>query len=289
MPLLLAVAALADPVAVQDRFFAPDGRMDYQDAYNPDGTSGNVILANGTPGAELRVTTRLVRLRLLNGSNARTYDFTLSDGRTFLQVGTDGGLMDTPFETGAVSLTPGERAEIIVSLDGMPEGAWVNLLGSGARVLRLTSAGALADNGSVGETLNSLPAVRDPGGADRRFTLSGMGMMFMINGNAYDPHRVDERGVTGWEEVWEIVNIQDMMGGMVHNFHVHGTQFRVLTRDGAPPAPSEQGWKDTVALSPGETVRILVRFDDEGLFMYHCHILEHEDLGMMGQIEVAAR
>ncbi|HSK68169.1 MAG TPA: multicopper oxidase domain-containing protein, partial [Candidatus Limnocylindria bacterium] len=105
------------PVAVQDRFFTRDGRTDYQNAYNPQGTYGNVILANGTPNAEFTATTRLVRLRLLNGSNARTYDFTLGDGRSFLQVGTDGGLLDAPFETDSVTLTPGERAEIVVSLD----------------------------------------------------------------------------------------------------------------------------------------------------------------------------
>ncbi|HSK68438.1 MAG TPA: multicopper oxidase domain-containing protein, partial [Candidatus Limnocylindria bacterium] len=252
------------------------------------GTYGNVILANGTPNAEFTATTRLVRLRLLHGSNARTYDFTLGDGRSFLQVGTDGGLLDAPYETDPVTLTPGERADIVVSLDGMAAGASVDLLGSGARVLRLAAAGTLLDNGQVAEVLNRLPATPDPGGTDRRFDLSGMGMMFMINGQAYDPHRVDERGVTGRDEVWEIRNLRDMMGGMVHNFHLHGTQFRVLTRNVAAPAPGERGWKDTVALMPGEAVRILVRFEDEGLFMYHCHILEHEDLGMMGQIEVTA-
>jgi FtsP/CotA-like multicopper oxidase with cupredoxin domain len=71
-----------------------------------------------------------------------------------------------------------------------------------------------------------------------------------------------------------------------HPFHIHGTQFRILTRDGREPPPEERGFKDTVFVDTGEEVRLLVRFDHEGMFMYHCHILEHEDFGMMGQFMV---
>jgi FtsP/CotA-like multicopper oxidase with cupredoxin domain len=124
---------------------------------------------------------------------------------------------------------------------------------------------------------------------DRRFVLSGMGMMVSINGKAFDMHRVDERGVTGRDEVWDVYNRPDMMGGMTHNFHLHGTQFRVLTRNGILPEHNERGWKDTVAVDSGDRVRFLVRFEDEGMFMYHCHILEHEDNGMMGQIEITSK
>ena len=86
--------------------------------------------------------------------------------------------------------------------------------------------------------------------------------------------------------IWEVRNAQDMMGSMVHPFHIHGVQFQVLSRDGAEPPQNEQGWKDTVAVYPGETVRLAVTFSEKGVFMYHCHILEHEDNGMMGQVSV---
>lgn len=71
-----------------------------------------------------------------------------------------------------------------------------------------------------------------------------------------------------------------------HPFHIHGTRFLVLTRNGKDPYPNENGFKDTIGVNPGETVRILVKFDLPGIYMYHCHILEHEDGGMMAQIEI---
>ena len=228
-------------------------------------------------------------MRLLNGSNARIYDFRFSDGRSFLQIASDGGLLNEPADLQSLRLTPGERAEILISLKGMDEGEYVDLTSGDTRVLRLNVKGNLKQNGSTPATLNQLAAPVDNGSVDRRFVLFGMGPMVSINGDVYDMHRVDERGVVNQDEVWEIYNRPDMMGGMVHSFHLHGTQFRVLTRDGILPPINERGWKDTVALDSGERVRILVRFDEPGVFMYHCHILEHEDNGMMGQIEITTK
>jgi len=89
-------------------------------------------------------------------------------------------------------------------------------------------------------------------------------------------------------EIWEISNESGMgmMGGTVHPFHAHGVQFQVLDRDGDPPPASETGWKDTVLVNPKEKVRVIATFKHSGDFMYHCHILEHEDAGMMGQFKV---
>ena len=276
------------PLAVQDRSFTQDMQLDYPGTYNPDGTLGNTLLTNGTIHAAFDVTAELLRLRLLNGSNARIYDFRLSDDRSFVQIASDGGLLNEPVETRSLRLTPGERAEIVISFKGMKPGGYLDLMSEDAPVLRLNVAGELKTNGNIPATLNQLPAAADSGATDRRFVLSGMGMMVSINGDTFDMHRVDERGFTLQDEVWEVHNRPDMMGGMTHNFHLHGTQFRVLTRSGALPPLHERGWKDTVALDPGQEVRLLVRFEDPGLFMYHCHILEHEDNGMMGQIEVRA-
>lgn len=117
-----------------------------------------------------------------------------------------------------------------------------------------------------------------------------MGMMrgggFTINGKEMDMGRVDLVVKRGEAEIWEIENA----GPMAHPFHVHNTQFRILDKAGRPPAPAEAGLKDTVLVEPGDVARILIRFDQytdpDRPYMYHCHILEHEDAGMMGQFTV---
>jgi len=107
-----------------------------------------------------------------------------------------------------------------------------------------------------------------------------------------DMTRIDETVNYGDTEIWGIRNIMTgmgpgMMGGnTAHTFHYHGVQFQVLSRDGRQPPLNERGWKDTVAVNPNETVKVIASFDYKGLYMYHCHILEHEDAGMMGQFEV---
>jgi blue copper oxidase len=107
-----------------------------------------------------------------------------------------------------------------------------------------------------------------------------------INGRSMDPDRIDERVSLGSIEIWEIANRTPL----THPFHIHDVQFRVLDRDGAPPLPYEQGLKDTVLVDPGSTVRVIAEFadfaDPDHPYMYHCHILEHEDAGMMGQFVV---
>ena len=109
-----------------------------------------------------------------------------------------------------------------------------------------------------------------------------------INGQSMDMDRIDEIVKVGDTETWDIINGSELP----HPFHVHDVQFEVLTRNGSPPADNEKGLKDTVLVMPGETVRIITHFSDytdpESPYMYHCHILEHEDAGMMGQFVVVA-
>tara|TARA_R100001594_G_scaffold63515_3_gene97896 strand:+ start:48 stop:416 length:369 start_codon:yes stop_codon:yes gene_type:complete len=118
-----------------------------------------------------------------------------------------------------------------------------------------------------------------------------MGMMgggFTINGKTMDMTRIDERVKLDTSEIWHIENTSMM----AHPFHIHDVQFRILDRNGRPPSAAESGLKDTVLVSPGETVRLLLAFSDYSdpntPYMYHCHILEHEDAGMMGQFTVEA-
>jgi FtsP/CotA-like multicopper oxidase with cupredoxin domain len=132
------------------------------------------------------------------------------------------------------------------------------------------------------------PAIR------RRFVFSetmsmdpaGMKMGFFINGLSFDMNRIDVVSKAGQTELWEIANAADMD----HPFHLHGTQFQVIetVREGRVARAPYKAWKDTVNVARGETVRIALRQDRPGLRMYHCHILEHEQLGMMGIIDVRA-
>jgi FtsP/CotA-like multicopper oxidase with cupredoxin domain len=117
----------------------------------------------------------------------------------------------------------------------------------------------------------------------------GMGGGFRINGKSMDLRRIDFRVPLGETEIWEIDNDSPM----AHPFHIHDTQFRILDRDGKPPGAGEQGLKDTVLVYSGERVRIITQFehyaDPRAPYMLHCHILEHEDAGMMGQFVVVGQ
>lgn len=106
-----------------------------------------------------------------------------------------------------------------------------------------------------------------------------------MNGKRFAMQRTDMKQKVGQAEYWDVTNSKKE--GMIHPFHIHGTHFLVVSRNGKKPYPNEVGvYKDTVPVAPGETVRLLVKFPLEGVFMYHCHIIEHEDAGMMAQIEI---
>ena len=310
------------PLIFQDRLFQR-GVMTYDLGHMDQmaGFQGSDILVNGTLRPALTVPAGLVRLRLLNASNARTYEFGFSDGRAFQQVASDGGLLPAPQTMTGLHLSPGERAEIVVDF-------------SDRRAVRLVSAdiaGGMMGGGSMGgmmgggngtvDTLDilsievsqrtarlsgplpaRLPATLPDLGAPvrtRDFTLNvhsgGMmgsmlnnligrdGQTMGINGSSYDMGRVDFHAPLGETERWRIN--ADMMA---HPFHVHGASFLVTRMGGQAVDPQTIGLKDVVHVD-GQT-EILVRFDKpampEAPFMYHCHILEHEDRGMMGQFTV---
>lgn len=274
------------PLIVQDRTFDTENQFDYAGTYDPDGTYGDTLLVNGTINPFVEVKNEQIRLRLVNGSNARNYTFGLEDGAEFHQIASDGGFLEQPVALTSVALTPGERAEIIVDLSGYAEGDTVKLMDGNATVLSLKVTEETDAKTLLPETLNEIPEMATDGAAVQRFTLSGMSFMVNINGNQFDMDRIDVEQRLNETVIWEVYNAQDMMGSMIHPFHIHGVQFQVLSRDGAEPPQSEQGWKDTIAVYPGETVRLAVTFPEKGVFMYHCHILEHEDNGMMGQVRV---
>lgn len=279
------------PVIVQDQSIGGDGQFDTRDR-------GDTILVNGTYGPYLDVTTEKVRLRLLNASTSRVYDFGLSDDRAFALVATDGGFLEQPFATDRIRLSPGERAEIVVAMrpgettvlrsypPDLGDNFFADVFGGGRDqfdVLELRAAPALEPSADIDGRLTAIERL-DPADAtrSRAFRLSGT----QINQRKMDMGRIDEVVEVGATEVWEVSN-QD---GQVHNFHVHDVQFQVLSVDGRPPDPTLAGWKDTVLVQPNRTVRLIMRFADFAdpgtPYMYHCHLLMHEDRGMMGQFVV---
>lgn len=277
------------PLIFQDRTFDEEKQLNYQAVMNSDGTVGDTLLINGTVNPKLTVNREQVRLRLLNGSNARNYTFSLNSGDSFMQIATDGGLLNEPVTLNEVTLTPSERAEIIIDFSQIEAGKELALINEDGAILLPFEV--LAQSGATVETqgeLNDFAVTAEERALPVTKTIELFGMMDMvtINGKKFDPNRIDftqEQGVT---EVWEIYNKRDMMGGMIHPFHIHGTQFKILSRNGEEPPENERGWKDSFAIEPDETVKIAVQFKHKGVYMFHCHILEHEENGMMGQVEV---
>ena len=281
------------PLIIQDRAFTADGSLDESGLTRGRyGFTGTEILVNGTHRPLLHVEAARVRFRLLNASHARVYRVGFADGRRFHLVATDSGLLPAPIALDRVKLSPGERAEVVV--DFAP-GERVTLNSVGERsedaapiekddldLLTITAAERLAPAPPLPSRLPGAPPVVPPSGARvRTFTLGGD----EINGRGMDMGRIDEVVPAGATEIWEVRNTT-----FAHNFHVHATVFTVLDVDGRPPAAQDTGPKDTVFVPGNTTVRIAVAFseytDPVRPYMYHCHILRHEDQGMMGQFVV---
>ena len=342
------------PLIIQDRNFNADGSFRYMNTPMESmlGVFGNTVMVNGTinPRFELgtdkiRSHPNKIRFRLLNGSNARTYNLTFSDGREMHQLACDGGFLESPVSMRQIELAPGERCEIVVDFsDGAPvdlisipmaadspfrtTGMMGNMHTMNQVRLQILSIQPQANrenSPAIPSRLTTLPEI-DPGSADRirQFTLSmgmgmgmmmgrgrggdrggdrggggrgggpgnrgrmggGMGSMHRINGEAMDMATINERVPVGSTEIWEIENNSMMM----HPFHIHHGQFRIVDSNNRAWPAHEQAYKDTVKVGPGQRVRVLMKFEDyadpELPYMYHCHILEHEDAGMMGQFVV---
>jgi FtsP/CotA-like multicopper oxidase with cupredoxin domain len=326
------------PLVIQDRAFGRDGRLVYANR-GPAlmaGFRGDRIIVNGALRPSAAVPAAVVRLRLLNGCNARTLHLRFEDGRALHVIGSDGGLLARPLAQQRLTLASGERAEVLVDfgagygtrllcepdtnspMGGMMGGRGMSGMGVGAEPEAVADGGAFevmrfVVDGSRSAAQRAVPertaaAAKAPALGEpvrrRRFVLDthggmmggagmgmrggmggGMGMMAMtINGRAFDMQRIDAQVRCGETELWEV-----RASDMAHPFHVHGTSFQVVSRNGTAVDFAASGWKDTVLVDG--VAEILVRFDhradDRTPYMFHCHILEHEDAGMMGQFTVA--
>jgi suppressor of ftsI len=287
------------PVIVQDTGFSAEGVRDGSQRGFA-GALGDELLVNGTRGPYLDVSDEVVRLRLLNASTARSYAFTWSDGRPIELIATDGGLLEASVELDRIMLSPGERAEVLVRVTpgeqlvlrsemtadaaGMIDSIAAMNGGTDAfDVLELRAADTLDPSPEMPERLAD-PQPVDAGTAvtTREFSLDG----FEINGHQMEMDRIDETVTVDTTERWIVENTSQLP----HSFHVHDVQFRIASIDGAPPPAELAGWKDTIFARPETRFELLLRFEDyadpDTPYMYHCHLLWHEDQGMMGQFAV---
>jgi blue copper oxidase len=334
------------PLIIQDRRFTPDGQ--FFDRMNviavTNGYVGDTVLVNGARYPEARTARGWIRLRILNGSNARSYRLSSSDDRSFYVVGSDGGFLESPVELKRLLIHVGERFEVLVdarngrsfdivtlpvtqdvmrlppfdgplplvtirpvaadgagqlpsSLAALPalpqqlptvsQELVMNMFRDMQGMMPLKQAG-LTTTVQSGKTDPAVVArvvdliVKDPA-LSQADQLSSNG----VNGKPFSIERIDFSAARNQDLRWRISEGSDVM---LHPVHIHGCQFRIISQDGKPPEPERAGWKDTVPISKGGVSEILVRFphaatrDDP--YMAHCHILEHEDSGMMTQFVV---
>ncbi|CCH35637.1 multicopper oxidase domain-containing protein [Actinosynnema sp. NPDC047251] len=273
------------PLIVQDKVFDEDGQLEEAFA-GTFGLLGDQVLVNGTHDPFFEVTTTRVRFRILNGSNAHVFTVGFADDRRFQVIASDAGLLRAPATVDRVRISPGERFEVVVEFRPGEQVVLRGFAGDSAvekgdyDLLKFVAAQQLAASPELPRTLAGRSPV-EPGERVRKFRLGGSN----INGNEMDLARIDEVVAAGAREVWELDNIT-----YEHNFHIHEVAFRVLTVDGEEPPEHLRGPKDTVFVPGGAKVRLAVEFgphtDPKVPYMYHCHILKHEDKGMMGQFVI---
>jgi FtsP/CotA-like multicopper oxidase with cupredoxin domain len=314
------------PIVIQDRSFDQNNQIIYQ----PDmmwGFLGNRILVNGKPKPTFSLEPRGYRLRLLNGSNARTYKLAWSNNMPLQVIGTDGGLLPAPVYRDYMMLMPGERIDIWAEFGSLAgkqvflrslafEAGGMGMMSGGMRGMGMMGGSGGISNGATLDILTvnvgkkattkpllaPLPALSEHYAASnvpnydtpRPFTISmGHMMTWTINGRVFEMEAVAEDEIVNANEpmAWEWINNSPIP----HPMHIHNVQFQVVQR--IAPASSnystvnqgfvDSGWKDTVSVWPGERVKIAMKFGPHtGMYMYHCHILEHEDMTMMRNLMI---
>ncbi len=301
------------PLVIQDKRISSNGIT-----YNPSmeevmaGYMGESIIVNGIYSPYTEVATRYYRLRILNGSNARVYNLALSNNADLIIIGNDGGLLKNPVTVKEILVAPGERLDVLVNFSSSTIGTEIYLVSKefgnggnaqgkqGFKIMKFKVAVSSAITFTVPANLSAIiPIAAASAVRTRVFEISnamehhgvpmnnGMQMRHRINGKLFDSTRIDETVAANTNEIWVFDNSN---GDEPHPMHLHGVFFQVLQRSGGRGnlIASENGWKDTVLVMPGETVKVLVPFENNtGKFVFHCHNLEHEDDGMMLQYQLS--
>ncbi len=288
------------------------------------GFLGDRMLVNGRPQPTTDVDAGWQRVRLLNGSNARIYKLAWSRDVQMAVIGGDGGLLERPLRQQVLTLAPAQRADLLINLTGLAAGTEVHLdsqafpeadagmvgmmgmmggrsnapNGAPLRVMTLRTRAREGPAFRVPERLSSFDGAWSAraNAEVRRVPLLFQRMEWSLGGRTFgmDEVAADETVAAGSTHLWEFANLANGMGMQAaHPIHMHGRQFRVVARTGGRATNTlsaglvDGGWTDTVLVLPGETVRVQVTFTRHpGLYLYHCHILEHEDMGMMRNFRV---
>ena len=301
------------PLVLYDRMFDQTGQLYYPVAVAPRSPwvpefFGNTILVNGKIFPFLEVEPRKYRFRVLNAANGRFFHLSLSSGQIWQQIGTDQGLLPAPVPLKQVTLAPAERADLVVDFSDHPGEQVVLNNDAALPVLQFKVARTkVTDNSSLPAKLRPIGQIAETEAVKTRtLTLAEIDDMqqnpvTMLLNNAHWNMPVTEKPKLNSVEIWNLVNVTDD----AHPIHLHLVRFQILDRrrfdafayqyenvlryrgGPIPPDPGEAGWKDTVRADPGMITRIIVRFEGYvGRYVWHCHILEHEDNEMMRPYEV---
>jgi len=298
------------PLIIQDKRLLSSGITYYPSMGEVmTGYMGETIIVNGIASPFAEVKTKFYRLRILNGSNARIYNLALSNNADLTIIGNDGGLLKNLVTVKNILLAPGERIDALVNFDGLAPGSEVFLQSNafnnggnaqgtqGFKILKFKVTQTESDPFIIPAHLSSIDPINPTlSSRTRNFIMNGMQMsggmnmnmsgIHRINDKTFDKNRIDEAVSANTTEIWVFDNSQ---GNEPHPMHLHGVHFQVLERRGGRGQliASEGGYKDTVLVLPGEIVKILVPFAElKGIFVFHCHNLEHEDDGMMLQYQL---
>ena len=305
------------PLILCDRSFRTDGQLYYPVSDNPAQLwipefFGEAVLVNGKVFPYCEVQPRKYRIRVLNASNSRFFYLTLSSGQPLWQIGSDQGLLEHPVELKRLTLAPAERADLIIDF-ARNRGHKIVMKNDAYMVMEFRVAGAGVTGADVTpSSLRPVPRIAEQQAVRTRLlTLTGpndaddptaMSQPMLLN-NSYWRDPVTENPALHSVEIWSLINLTDD----AHPIHLHLVRFQILDRrafdmfaylndkelkytaDAVPPEPNEAGWKDTVRADPGMVTRIIVHFDGfAGRYVWHCHVLEHEDNEMMRPYEVVA-
>ncbi|MBA3828309.1 MAG: multicopper oxidase domain-containing protein [Taibaiella sp.] len=288
------------------------------------------IFVNGTLNPYYNTPAQVIRFRLLNGSSMRSYDLGLSNGQIIYQIGTDGGLLDTPIALTRLLLSPGERAEILINFSAMtgqtvylksfaselPTGIYgAHTIGSGRDTIPEYTTNLL--NGTdfnllklkivaaTSSPVTSIPPYLVPlipylpsaATNTRTIVLDTIRLLpgeipnraegpFGMNNRSFDMDTINETVYLNTTEIWTIKNNTLI----AHPFHIHNVQFNIIEEHGIALPAKKRGWKDVLLVMPMDSIKFLTRFETFANpaipYMYHCHLLHHEDDGMMGQFVV---
>jgi FtsP/CotA-like multicopper oxidase with cupredoxin domain len=271
------------PLAISDRSFNSNNQMSY--TFQSNGVTGDHALVNGLPQPYLDVADRKYRLRILNASNIRNYQVELSNGQPMTQIGTESGLLPAPVQRQSILLSPAERADVVVDFNGFLNQQILlrNTLENGAlgELAQFRVNSHEIDTSSVPATLRPQEDIGSPT-VTRVFEFSRNGGQWRINGLPFDPNRIDAQPVLGTTERWILRNA----GGWDHTVHIHDVDQQLISRNGQPPTADELT-KESWYIGGGQEVEVKIKFTDNvGRYVFHCHVLEHEDDAMMGQFEV---